>query len=221
VKSIVSALMLTAIVNLLAILGVAGYAWQNGWLTPERVREAVAVLTEDAEENADDAEGAMKDGDAAKGEVVADGQTIDKTLRKSRQAEERFRIELERRDRELQDAFALLETRWLELVRQQEQLQSERDRFEAERQRVAEETGSDGIKAEIATLATVDAKTAKALLQLKDDADVVRILMAMDARKRSKIVKQCKTDEERRWIERILEKFHESSVAQAEDLGAG
>lgn len=219
-KSLGTALILTIVMNFLALLGLAGYAWQNGWLAPERVRAAVAVLTEDADESADDAE-AMKEGAAAGDDVVADGQTVDKTLRKSRQAEERFRIELERRDRELQDAFALLETRWLELVRQQEQLQSERDRFEAERQRVAEETGSDGIKAEIATLATVDAKTAKALLQLKDDADVVRILMAMGDRKRAKIVKQCKTDEERRWIERILEKFHESSVAQAEDLGAG
>lgn len=216
-KSLGTALALTAVVNLLGILGLVGYAWQNGWLTPERVTEAVAILKGDAEDDSD--REIVVDATADKNEL--EGQTVDKELYRNRQAEERYRIELERRDRELQDAFALLETRWLELVRQQEHLQSERDRFDAERQRIAEETGSDGIKAEIATLASVDAKTAKALLQLKDDADVVRILMAMGDRKRAKIVKQCKTDEERRWIERILEKFHESSVAQAEVLGAG
>lgn len=217
-RRIVSVLALLAIVHLLAFAGLGTYAYKRGWLEPERVRAAFAALTGEEETPTTQPAGNQN---AVAMTTTAPGQPVNKIIRRNEEAEEQYRIELERRDRELRDAYALLETKWLEVVRQQEALESQKKRFEDEQERLAKEAGNNGLQAEIDTLAAVDAKTALPLLRQKDDAEAVRILMAMEERKRAKIVKQCKTPEERQWIGRILEQFHETSVAQAEDLGAG
>jgi hypothetical protein len=216
VREFVSVLAMLAVIHALGFVGLGAYAYNKGWLEPERVRAAAEALT-----------GEMKtattqpaDQAVAVTSNAGGKQRVDRIIQRNAEDEERYRIELERRDRELRDAFALLESKWLEVVRQQEDLLAQQQRFEAEQERLAREAGNSGLQAEIDTLASVDAKTALPLLRQKDDADVVRILMAMDERKRTKIVKQCKSEEERRWIGRILEQFHETSVAQAEALGA-
>lgn len=215
-REFVSVLAMLAVIHGLGFVGLGAYAYNKGWLEPERVRAAAAALT-----------GEVKTATTQPAEAVTvassnagGAQRVDRIIQRNAEAEERYRIELERRDRELRDAFALLESKWLEVVRQQEDLLAQQQRFEAEQERLAREAGNSGLQTEIDTLASVDAKTALPLLKQKDDADVVRILMAMDERKRTKIVKQCKSEEERRWIGRILEQFHENSVAQAEALGA-
>lgn len=217
-REVVSVLAMLAVIHALGFVGLGAYAYSKGWLEPERVRAAAAALTDEPEMPTTQ----PADGDDAALASRATGPTqrVDKIILRNEEAEERYRIELERRDRELRDAFALLESKWLEVVRQQEALEAEQKRFEVEQERLAMEAGSSGLQAEIDTLSSIDAKTALPLLRQKDDADVVRILMAMDERKRAKIVKQCKSEEERRWIGGILEQFHETSVAQAEDLGA-
>lgn len=205
-----------AVIHGLGFVGLGAYAFNKGWLEPERVRAAADALTGDVSI----ATTQPAETQATASSNAGGAQRVDRIIQRNAEAEERYRIELERRDRELRDAFALLESKWLEVVRQQEDLLAQQQRFEAEQERLAREAGNSGLQTEIDTLASVDAKTALPLLKQKDDADVVRILMAMDERKRTKIVKQCKSEEERRWIGRILEQFHENSVAQAEALGA-
>ncbi|MCB9851817.1 MAG: hypothetical protein H6819_01875 [Phycisphaerales bacterium] len=216
-REFVSVLAMLAVIHVLGFVGLGAYAYNKGWLAPDRVRAAAAALTGE-EKSATTTQPAS--GEAIVAAPATGAQRIDNIIQRNEEAEERYRIELERRDRELRDAFALLETKWLEVVRQQETLEAQKKQFEAEQERLASEAGNSGLQAEIDTLASVDAKTALPLLRQKDDADVVRILMAMDERKRTKIVKQCKSTEERQWIGRILEQFHENSVAQAEALGA-
>jgi len=218
VREFVSVLAMLAVIHALGFVGLGAYAYNKGWLEPERVRAAARALTGEEESQAPTTQPAT--GAAVATNVTGAAQRIDGMIQRNDEAEERYRIELERRDRELRDSFALLESKWLEVVRQQEALEAEQKRFESEQEKLAMEAGSSGLQAEIDTLSSVDAKTALPLLRQKDDADVVRILLAMDERKRTKIVKQCKSTEERQWIGRILEQFHESSVAQAEDLGA-
>ncbi len=215
-KDVVSALAMLAVIHGLGFVGLGAYAFNKGWLEPERVRAAADALTGDVSI----ATTQPAETQATASSNAGGAQRVDRIIQRNAEAEERYRIELERRDRELRDAFALLESKWLEVVRQQEDLLAQQQRFEAEQERLAREAGNSGLQTEIDTLASVDAKTALPLLKQKDDADVVRILMAMDERKRTKIVKQCKSEEERRWIGRILEQFHENSVAQAEALGA-
>ncbi|HWL95140.1 MAG TPA: hypothetical protein VNT79_16595, partial [Phycisphaerae bacterium] len=151
-------------------------------------------------------------------------RTIQQTsdmIQQNRETAERLRIEFARREREIQDGFALWEARQLALLREKESFEEEKRRFTAEREELAKATGDSGVQKEMETLAGIPAKAAKELLLAKEEADATRILKAMDQRKLNKIVKECKTEEERQWIGRILEQFHESSTAKAEDLDAG
>lgn len=216
-KAIVSVLALLAVVHGIAFAALGTYAWQHGWVEPERVRAAAMVLVNGVEEQTADA---PDNADERNSDGSPSTANTNERIRSNEEAEERYRIELERRDREIRDAYALLETKWLDVLRQQETLEAERQRFKAEQERLALEEGSSGRQAEIDTLASVDAKTSLSLLKQKPDADVVRILMEFDDRKRAKIVKECKSEEDRLWIGRILEQFHEESVATAEDLDA-
>ncbi len=212
--------------NLTALAAFVGYAWSKGWLERERVREAVGVLVNDEPAADADAADTSAGAVAAKDELPRRGPRVHEILRRSQAMDEQRGIEVERRERDIKNLWALLETRELELMRAMEKFEAEKERFELEREQLQKESGDSGLQMEVDTLAGIDPKSAKELLRQKDDADVARILMAMDERKRNKIVKQCKNSEERLWIGRILEKFHASPLGrgtianQAEDLDA-
>ncbi|MFQ5429122.1 MAG: hypothetical protein ACE5E1_02330 [Phycisphaerae bacterium] len=214
IRNVFNAIALMAVLNLAALGGLVGFAYSRGWVEPQRVRRALAVLKG---EETDAAPPAV----AEKKAPAAPPRGTGELIRSNEERQERLRIELQRRESEVKKLWAHLETQQLELVRAREELEAERERYKAQREQLARREGDSGLQAEIETISGVDARTAKALLKLKDDADVVRILKAMNARKRIKIVKACKTSEERSWIERVLEKFHDSDAEQAEDLGAG
>jgi hypothetical protein len=142
-------------------------------------------------------------------------------IRQDREAEQIARTELDRRSREIQDGWAMLERQQIALVQARESFEAQKKEYEEALARRAAASGDDGLKRELDILSGVKAKDAKELLKLKQDADVVRILMAIDERKARKIVSECKTDEERSWIGRIMEKLHERNAFQAEALVAG
>jgi len=215
VKRLLVAISLMSVLNMAALCGLFGYAWMQGWMTPDRVRRACAVLVGEEAEGADVA----SEGEAE--EVVGDARAASDLIRGNKEADERYRIELVRRKKEIENGWAQLQLQQLALVQRQEAFDGDKTRFAKQREQLAKKEGDSGFQAELDTLSAIDAKSAKELLKLKSDADVVRILMAMDGRKRSKIVKACKTNEERLWIGRMMEKFHDSAVAQAEDLGSG
>ncbi len=204
---------IVAIVNLLALAGMAGYAYAQGWLAKDRVTEAVAVLKGDA--GADD--------DAAGGEV-AQAELPKKSIERierNEQLAERQVIELGRREREISDAAKLLETQVLSFLREKEQFQAAQDRWEQEQEARAQEADNSGLQKELEILSGLKAKDAKELLRQKNEEDVVRILMQLDERQARKIVSACKSKEDRLWIGQILEKLHESDAIQAEALDAG
>ena len=214
VKRLFTTISLLALVNLGGLAGLAGYAWSKGWIEQDRVRRAIAALKGEQEEPA------LATGKARGSEPKSAGQAIER-IRRNEESEEQHRIELVLREQEIKKGWELLASRDLALLREKEALEEEKRRFVAERERLAETDGSSGLKKELEVLSGVNPKTAKDLLKLKDDADVVRILMSMDQRKVSNIVKQCKTNEERLWIGRVMEQFHDGNATQAEDLGAG
>ncbi len=221
-KKVFVAISLFAILNLLTLAGAMGVAWQKGWLERERVLAAVSILRGETAEKSPTSESAEGDEGVVKAkEPPGTMQQASELIRQSRDAEERMRIEFARREREIQDGFRLWEARQLTLLREKEQLEEEKRRFAEAREALAREAGDSGVKKEIETLSGIPAKDAKALLMAKEEAEAVRILKAMDQRKLNKIVKECKSEEERLWIGRILDKFTESDVAQAEALGAG
>ncbi len=202
-----------AVVNVAVLFGLLAFAWSQGWLTPERVQGAIAVLTGEGE-----------DADAAEEDTTGDEvpKSAGERIQRNEQVEEQYRIELVRREREIQNAWGLLESQQLALLQEREALKESKKRFEQELQLRAQEEGNSGLKRELQIISGLKAGEAKDLLRQKNDADVVRILMALDERKAAKVVQACSKDgEERLWIGRILGKLSERDATQAEVLDAG
>jgi hypothetical protein len=204
---------LLAIAHVVALTGGVAYAWSQDWLIKDRVRQAVAVL---CGEQIDGPDATEQDADVAEPPKSASDR-----IRRSVETDERARIELARREREIQDRWQQLEAQQLAFLREQEAFDARQARNAVQEKKKAEQAGDSGLAKELEILAGLKAKDAKALLKLKEDADVVRVLMALEARQARKIVSACKTDEERSWIERILGKLHERNAVQAEALDAG
>lgn len=214
-KRLATVVSLVAIVNLAALAGLGAYAWSHGWLTSDRVHRAVAALKgeeETADSGASSSEAASETHPAA---------SSTERIRLNQQAGERQVIELSRREREIQNAWKLLETQTLALVREKESVEEAKKRFVEEMKAKAQQANDSGSQKELEIISGVKPKEAKELLKQKNDADVVRILMDMETRKARQIVAQCKAGEDRLWIGRILEKLHERNATQAEALGAG
>ena len=212
-KRLVKAISIMSVLNIAVLLGLGRYAWSQGWLTRDRILGAAAVLRGDGEGMDDGASDAMAADEAPK---LASEQ-----IEHNVALQERSRIELVRREAEVQQNWRFLEGQQLRFLREKEAFAEKLKRAEEEEDRQAVEADNSGMQKELELLAGIKAKEAKALLRQKDDAEVVRILKSMESRKARKIVSACKTDEERLWIGRILGKLHERDATQAEALGAG
>lgn len=211
-KRFLTALALLSMINMAALAVVAGLAWSKDYLQKDRLRNAYAVLTGEA----DDETTTKPAGDESQRVI-----TSSERIKRNKDADEIARTELERRKREIQNGWDLLERQQLALLKSQESFEEAKKRQREEQLRRAEEAGDEGLKKELDILSGLKAKDAKELLKLKADADVVRIMLQMEPRKARKIVGECKKNEERLWIGRILEKLHERDAAQAEVLAAG
>lgn len=212
-KRLLTVIGLVAVANIAGLAGLVVYAKGQGWVTRDRLVRAAAILRGEEEDEL----AATQPGAGEHGAAQPSGERI----RVKQEAEERHLIEMTRREREVQDAWKLLETQQLGLVREREALEEAKKRFAAEVLAKAKQTGDSGLQKELEIISGVKAKEAKELLRQKDDADVVRILLAIEARKARQIVASCKGSEERQWIGRILDKLHERDATQAEALGAG
>lgn len=201
-------------INMAAIGGLAAVAWTKDWLAKDRVVRAFAVLR--GEEQAEPVPTTMPAVEADQPPIASSEQ-----IRLQREADEIARTELERRRREIQNGWELLERQQLAFVKAKEAFEDGRKRYEEEARRRAEQDEDGGFRKELDIIAGLKAKDAKELLRLKQDADVVRILMEMEPRKARKIVGECKKSDERLWIGRILEKLHDRNAVQAEVLAAG
>jgi hypothetical protein len=226
VKKVFTALALVAMVNLSALSALAGYAGARNWITRDRVRRAIAVLK--GEESGSAAEArppavAPQHTTAASSEAhepTGSARGSIETIRHSQELDEITRTELDRRAREIHDGWRMLETRQLALVRDREAFEHDKARL-AEAQRAREETTGGGDKKELEIVSGLKPKQAKALLKAKPEADAVALLKAMEPRKVQKIVGECKSEEDRLWIGRVLDQLDDRAMAQAEVPSAG
>lgn len=212
-KQLWAAISALAIVNLLGVGGLGVYARSQGWLTRERLLAASAALRGEANESLQAATQPAVDEEKPK--------TADQLIQRNSEQEEMLRVELARREREVQDNWRLLEAQQLAFLRDRESYEEEKKRWAAEQEQRAAEAGDSGQKKELEIISGLKPVEAKGQLRLKSDAQVAKLLASMDVRKARKIVETCKTEEERLWIGRILGKLYEQSATQAEALGAG
>jgi len=214
IKRLWTAISIMAVLNFLVLAGMSVYAWQHGWLEPARLRRAMAVLKGEEPPQLPSPTSQTTDSKQA-------SPRSSERIRRNDQIEEQRRIELARRRREIKDGWKLLEVQQLALLQKREALEEKEKQFEARQEQIARKEGDSGVQRELEILSGIPPKAAKELLKQKDDAEVVRILLAMEARKANKIVKQCKTKQERLWIGRIMEKLHDRDASRAEVPGAG
>lgn len=211
-KRLVSTLSVVSLLNVMALAALAGYAWSGGWLAPDRVRAAANILRDGVPEDVEEASATQPTGAAT---------TIGERIEQNEEAVRVRRAELDRREREIEQAWQQLETQQLAFLKERESFDAARKRETAEAEERARKAGNGGWQRELELMGTVKAKLAKSLLKEKPDAEVVKVLMELDVRKAKKIVEQCRTSEERQWIGRILGQLQDRSASQAEALGAG
>jgi hypothetical protein len=213
-KRMLISLAILSMINLAALIAGAAYAGKQGWFKRDRLREALMALNGAKRETPTPTTLPAEEAPATE---APPGERI----RRSTDTEQIARTDLDRRVREIQDGWAMLERQQIALVQARESFEAQKKEYEEVLARRAAAAGDDGLKRELEILSGVKAKEAKELLKQKKEADVVRILMTMEERKARKIVSECKTDEERSWIGRILEKLHDRNAVQAEALVAG
>lgn len=207
---IFTVLACVALVNVAGLGALAAYAYSHGWLQREQVREAISVLRGEPTT-------------AAPTSMPAATMPAEEMAGRPHPDEESSKVaalELDRRRQEVRDGWRLLEVQQLALVREKESLDEEKQRKQAEMSARLQHTGETALQKEIDILSGLKPKQARELLKQKQDADVLRILLAMEDRSVRRIVGECKTSEDRRWIGRILGKLHDRDAHQAEVLDA-
>lgn len=211
-KRLSTVIAVVSMINMATFAGVVTLAWSKGWLEPDRLRRAFAVL----QGNEPDPESPPPSADARAPSGEAEAVAAERKT-----ADEVARTELDRRRREIQNAWDLLERQQLAFVQAKENFEARQRRYQEELDRRSREAGDSGFAKELEILSELKPKDAKEILRLKDEADVVRILMTIEPRKARKIVGECRKNDERLWIGRILEKMHGRDATQAEVLAAG
>lgn len=209
-KRLYHILSLLAITHLFALAGLLVFLFATGRLDEERLEQIASVLRGEYP----DAAPAAPSDPAPEAEPIASAEEI------ARAASEREFYELlsARQATEHRDRLGLHEEIWLRTVRLQEDLERQRRLFEEQKRAFFEETQQQGFETVLEMLASIDPAQAKELLRRSGDfkeADVVRLLMAMDPNRSKRIVNECQTEEELRWIGRILNQIHEINQASA------
>ncbi len=210
-KRLFTVLALVSMINMAALAVLATLAWHRRYLEPERIRKVLALLT------ADEAQPTTLPAQASEAPPASSGERIER----NQEVEEIVRTELDRRKREIENGWKLLERQQIAFVQAQEAFEAERTRQREAAEARAKAEADSGYVKELDIISGLKAKEAKDLLRLKEDAAVVTMLMSMEPRTARKIVGACKKDDERLWIGRILAKMHERDAAQAEVLDAG
>lgn len=202
-KKLYHGLALLAMINFFAIVGLVGYMFASGKLTEERMNQIGEVLRGEYPEPEVAATQPV--------EVVATPKRSREEIAAIQAQREFYELVGERLQREIADRSVLNESIQLEVLRRLEEIEKKNEQFEQQREAFQEETEQEGFTQALEMYSSMDPKLAKDLLRNKEkEADVVRLFMAMDPNRRKKIVNSCKTQEDKVWIQRILDRIQKA-----------
>ncbi len=197
-------LSLLALTHLFALVGLVGYLFATDRLNEERIEQIAEVLRGEYPEPAPATQPAVQDEEPPV-------PSADEIAKRQAQAEERALL-ANRHSLELEDRAQVEGQVWLELKRLQEELEAKIERFEEQKDTFAGDVNQKGFDSALENLSNAEPEKARDLLMTHGgfaEADVVRILMAMDANRVKKIVNACETPEQMAWIGRIQKKIYE------------
>jgi hypothetical protein len=213
-KRLSHAIAWMALAHLFAVGGLLAYLIASGRLNAERVEQIAMVLR-----------GEFPQPEAV-AEQTAEPQDKPRTSQEElAQLEARKRLHTlisERHQREIDDRNSLNQTIQLDINRQLERIQEQKEEFRKEKQQTQEALEQTGFQHALDIFSDMDPKLAKDVLITKRDPDVVQLFVSMEPAKRKKIVNTCKTPEEKAWVGRILTqigKLDELQISAGDDMG--
>lgn len=213
-KKLWNVFVLTLAINFVAVVCAVAWLYSDGRLDPERVRAIRAILypaptTQPASSQpADDARGpgepvlrlgellAQKSGLSTSDQLSFLQQTFDARM-----------AELDRRQRELADLQRQVDMANTTLARDRAALDAEK-RALADREQLAAKLANDqGFQDSLALYKSMPAKQVKQVFLSMDDQTVQRYLQAMEPRGAAKVVREFKTPDEQKRIQKILDQM--------------
>jgi hypothetical protein len=207
VKRLYQVVSLLAVVLVFALLGLGGYLYAKGRLTPERVDQIAALLR--GESLTPPAPATQPSAAPVKPE------TANVEIERSQEQRALYAMVAERQKRELEDRARLNRRIQYEVVQKLEEVQRREAELQAEREALAAEQMQDGFARELEVFSTISPARSRDLLMERKDADVVRLFMEMDESRVKRIIDTCKKAEEMEWAGRILDQLHTQSDARA------
>lgn len=208
-RTILTAIILVLVINVLALGALAGWLGASGRLSKDRVRGAVELFSHTIEEEARlaaEAEQAERDAQslaerALRMQQVASGPVTPEARLESIQAvDEKTRALLERQRVESQALKRQLDTRQRLIEQRLAELDAKQQAFDQAIESKIEAMQGEDFKEAIAMLEGIPPKQAKQVIQrwLNDGAEsqVVEYLSAMEERKATKVLKEFKLPNE-------------------------
>lgn len=213
-RRILRLLSVLSLVVVLAAGGLAGFLLATGRLTAERIDQIAAIL------RGESLVAATTTAPAPTEEVKP--QTATKQIAHDQAQQEMLALLADRRLRELEDRSRLNERIHFEVTQKLEEIQRREAEFAEQRKKLAQQSTRDGFEAEQGIVASIDPTRARELLMMMEkDADVVRLVLAMEADRRKKIFNTCKTPQEMGWARRILDQLRSHGIDRADAEAPG
>lgn len=205
-KRLYQLVAIVAIGQLVVLMGLMAFGWASGRLDRQRIGQIAMVLR-----------GEWPGQQAATSQPVttAPAAAASEKIRHDEELEEVLLRRLDRQRRQIEDLAALTDAARMKLLRDREAFEQEVARWERRRRAWEQQQHLDGFKRTLSYFESIDAKLAKQLLQQKKDADAAAVLAAISRRKGKAIVEECTSQQDQRWIGRIL-----SLIEQADGQGA-
>ena len=194
-----SMLALFALIHVLVLVCIAGYAYYTGRIDREKIDEIVAVIRGD---KPDTQAAGFSDESAAVPESST--ETSAQMITDSTTKEDMEQLERERARADVLNFGIMVDRRALKLQREQESHKRAVALHEEQMRKRRQQELSDSHKKTIVTIGTLDPKRARDFLMSTSDADVLTVLLSLPDRKRKSILESCKTQDQTRWRDRVL-----------------
>jgi flagellar motility protein MotE (MotC chaperone) len=203
-----------ALVNCLALVGLGVFSWKTGRLDRERIEQVAAVLRNEAPVNSVEAEGNI-----APDPVAAETQSSGTRISEAIQADEAERLKKDKMLADLQHQQVLIDRQMLRLQQEQERHDRDKSAYESQRRKREDQALSATFTQLVQTIGNMKPRNALNALMRRSDAEAVRVLTELAARKRLGIIDGCKNDDEVLWRDRMFDLMMKS-VATRDDAGS-
>ncbi len=198
--TVYSGLALFALIHLLIVLGVAGYAYGTGKIDRAKIEHIAAIIRGDEMETPEVLSEATDETPEVDGPAESSAELIDRAMKE----DEMERLLRDRARSDIRNESMLIDRRRVKLQRDQEAYEQRVARQDEQvgKRRANEENAArqDTIK----TIGGLAPKKARDFLANLAQADAVKILLALPDRKRKGILEACKTAEQTQWRDKVL-----------------